>query len=321
MKKLPIKTVFLALFALVILIILADGFYVIREPDQVVITQFGDPIGSPHNTPGLYMKIPFTQKINRFEKRYLEWDGDPSQVPTKDKKFIFVDYYARWEITDPLLFFKRVRNESGAQTRIDDILDGETRSAIANHDLLELVRTSNRTPQSQTDLIEIIEDSLNSIKVGRNIIQRQIQSNANERGKDLGISILDFRFKRIKYVQEVQNRVYDRMISERNRIADKFRSEGQGEASRINGEKQRELKAIQSEAFRKAEEIRGRADADAAAIYTKAYNQSVESRELYKFLKTLESYHQSLSSNTTLILSADSELFELFKSNTTKENK
>ena len=311
MKKLPLKTIIFAVIAFVLLVLLLDGLYVISEPEQVIITQFGNPVGDPDTSSGLYMKLPFIQKINRFEKRYLEWDGDPSQVPTKDKKFIFVDYYARWKIAKPLLFFKRVKNETGAQSRIDDILDGETRSAIANHDLLELVRNSNRNPIIQSDLTEIIEDTLDNIKIGRNAIQIQIQGNANKRGEDLGISILDFRFKRIKYVQEVQNRVYDRMISERNRIADKFRSEGQGEASRINGEKQRELKSIQSDAFRQAEEIRGRADAEAASIYTLAYNQSDESRELYKFLKTLEAYRISLSDNTTLILSTDSELFEL----------
>jgi len=264
-----IGTAILTFFAVIIVM---DGFYVVNETEQAIITQFGNPVGEAITEPGLNFKIPFIQKVNYFEKRYLEWDGDRNQVPTKDKKFIFVDTYARWQITDPLQYFQRLGDERGAQSRLDDILDGETRNAIAANDLVELIRSTNREPISEGIIADIVNDSLETIQTGRDAIQEQIQNLANERAKDLGIAVLDFRFKRINYVEEVRQTVYDRMVSERNRIADKFRSEGQGESSRINGEKERELLRIQSEAFREAETIRGKADAEAAAIYNQAYN-------------------------------------------------
>lgn len=291
------------------LLIALDGFYVVDETEQVIITQFGDPIGEAVTTPGMKFKVPFIQTANYFDKRYLEWDGDRNQVPTKDKKFIFVDSYARWQITDPLQFFKRLRDERGAQSRLDDILDGETRNAIASQDLVEVVRSTNRDPNADATTIEVIEDSLERIAVGRDSIQVQIQKLANERASDLGLAILDFRFKRINYVEEVRQTVYDRMISERNRIADKFRSEGQGEAARINGEKERELKSIQSEAFRKAQEIKGRADAEAANIYANAYDQSNSSRELYSFIRSMEAYQNVFDNQTSIILSTDSDFY------------
>jgi membrane protease subunit HflC len=230
----------------------------------VIITQFGKPVGDPINTPGLKFKIPFIQNANIFEKRFLEWDGDPNQVPTKDKRFIWVDTYARWRITDPLLFFQRLRDERGAQSRLDDILDGETRTAIANHNLVEIVRSTNREFVRDEEIIEEDEAVIfSTIEIGRNQITREILGAASERIQDLGIELLDLRFKRINYVQEVREKVYDRMITERKRIADKYRSEGQGEASKILGEKERELKRITSEAFRKSEEIIGKADAKA----------------------------------------------------------
>jgi len=293
-----------------VLIVILDGIYVVDETKQVVITQFGDPVGEAITEPGLKFKIPFVQKANFFEKRYLEWDGDRNQVPTKDKKFIFVDTYGRWQITDPLQFFKRLGNERGAQSRLDDILDGETRNAIAAHDLVELIRTSNRDPISDGVIADIVNDSLETIEVGREKIQEDIQQLANQRASDLGIAILDFKFKRINYVEEVRRTVYDRMISERNRIADKFRSEGQGEASRINGEKELELNRIQSEAFREAEEIRGKADAEAAAIYNAAYNRNSAARELYSFVKSMETYRQTMDEETSIIISTDSEFYK-----------
>jgi len=293
-----------------VLIVILDGIYVVDETKQVVITQFGDPVGDAITEPGLKFKIPFVQKANFFEKRYLEWDGDRNQVPTKDKKFIFVDTYGRWQITDPLQFFKRLGNERGAQSRLDDILDGETRNAIAAHDLVELIRTSNRDPISDGVIADIVNDSLETIEVGREKIQEDIQQLANQRASDLGIAILDFKFKRINYVEEVRRTVYDRMISERNRIADKFRSEGQGEASRINGEKELELNRIQSEAFREAEEIRGKADAEAAAIYNAAYNRNSAARELYSFVKSMETYRQTMDEETSIIISTDSEFYK-----------
>lgn len=292
------------------LLVAIDGFYTVTETQQVIITQFGDPVGEAVTTPGLKFKVPFIQKANYFDKRYLEWDGDRNQVPTKDKKFIFVDTYARWQITDPLQFFRRLRDERGAQSRLDDILDGETRNAIASHDLVEVVRSTNRNPNTDATAIEIVEDTLENIAVGRDSIQVLIQQLANDRASDLGIAILDFRFKRINYVEEVRQTVYDRMISERNRIADKFRSEGQGEAARINGEKERELKAIQSEAFRQAQEIKGKADAEAANIYANAYNQSNTSRELYSFIRSMEAYQNVFDENTSIILSTDSDFYK-----------
>ncbi len=298
----------------IILLVAVDGFYVVDETEQVIITQFGDPVGEAVDTPGMKFKIPFIQTANYFDKRYLEWDGDRNQVPTKDKKFIFVDTYARWQITDPLQFFKRLRDERGAQSRLDDILDGETRNAIASNDLVEVVRSTNRNPNADATTIELVEDSLEIIAVGRDSIQVQIQKLANQRASDLGIAILDFRFKRINYVEDVRQTVYDRMISERNRIADKFRSEGQGEAARINGEKERELKSIQSEAFREAQEIKGRADAEAANIYANAYDQSSASRELYSFIRSMEAYQNVFDNQTSIILSTDSDFYKYLNS-------
>ena len=294
-------------------IILSNSFYSVDETEQIIITQFGAPQGEAVTEPGLQMKVPFIQKVNRFDKRFLEWDGDQNQVPTKDKKFIFVDAYARWQITDPLQFFRRLRDERGAQSRLDDILDGETRNAVASHDLVELVRTSNREPDLEAEIFEAIEDSLETIEVGRNAIQDIVLELANERTSDLGIEVLDFRFKRINYVEEVRLTVYDRMISERNKIADLFRSEGQGEASRIEGEKERELLEIQSEAFREAREIRGQGDAEAAAIYNNAYNRNTSTRELYDFIKAMEAYDTAFDGNTSIFLSTDSEFFKYLK--------
>ena len=307
------KTIISIVIIVIAIILVAQSTFIVNEKQQVVITQFGKPVGDAITTAGLKFKTPFVQKANYFEKRYMEWDGDPNQIPTKDKKFIFVDSYARWQITDPLQFFKRLTNERGAQSRLDDILDGETRDFIANHNIEEAVRNSNRTPISSGTISELIGDSLMTINVGREKIQKMILETANEQAKDLGIEILDFRFKRINYVEDVREQVYERMKSERYRIADKFRSEGQGEASKINGEKERELKSIQSEAFRKAEEIMGKADAKAASIYASAYDKSAMSRDLYSFMKSMETFRSTLDTSTTVILSTDSELFKYLK--------
>jgi len=308
------KYIGLIVTAVIAGIVLANSFYAIDETEQVIITQFGAPQGEAITEPGLQIKVPFIQKVNRFDKRFLEWDGDQNQVPTKDKKFIFVDSYARWQITDPLQFFRRLRDERGAQSRLDDILDGETRNAVASHDLVELVRTSNREPNLEGEIFEIIEDSLETIQVGRIIIQDIVLELANERAQDLGIEILDFRFKRINYVEDVRQTVYDRMVSERNKIADLFRSEGQGEASRIEGEKERELLEIQSEAFREAREIQGRGDAEAASIYNESFNKDATTRELYKFVKAMEAYETAFDKQTSIFLSTDSEFFKYLKS-------
>ena len=309
------KGIVAAVIGLAVVLTVLDGFYIVHETEQVIITQFGEPVGEAVVQPGLKFKIPFVQEANFFDKRYLEWDGDRNQIPTRDKKFIFVDTYARWQITDPLQFYQRLGNERGAQSRLDDILDGETRNAIASHDLLEIVRTSNREPDTTgAAILEVVEDSLESIKTGRETIQEEIQMKGNDRAQDLGIVILDFRIKRVNYVEEVRQTVYDRMISERNRIADEFRSEGQGEASRINGEKERDLKRIQSEAFREAEIIRGEADARAAAIYNSAYNKSNQARELYSFMRSMEAYTKTMDKESNIILSTDSDFFKYLNS-------
>jgi membrane protease subunit HflC len=291
-------------------IVLGSTFYVIDEPRQAIITQFGKPVGDPIITPGLKVKIPFIQKVHRFDRRFLEWDGDANQLPTRDKRFIWVDTYARWRISDPLLFFQRLRDERGAQTRLDDIIDGETRNAIANHDLVEVIRSTNRVPEVPEGLGLDEATTLEDIAAGRNAIQAQILSTAQERVTDLGIEILDVRFKRINYVEDVRRKVYERMVAERRRIADRFRSEGEGEASRIRGEKERELKLIQSEAYREAQTLIGEADAEATRIFADAYDRSAETRSFYEFLKTMETFQLAIDANTRLILSTDGEFYK-----------
>ncbi len=294
-------------------LLLLNSVYVVKEPEQVIITQFGKPVGDPVLTPGLKFKTPFIQDVHRFEKRFLEWDGDPNQLPTRDKRFIWVNMYARWRITDPLLYFQRLRDERGAQTRLDDILDGEVRNAIASYDLEQVVRTSNRTPERSEHLPED-ETILHDIASGRGDIRREILANSQARTADLGIEILDVEFKRINYVTEVQRKVYERMISERQRIADRFRSEGQGEAFRIRGTKDRELLRIRSEAFRTAQEIKGKADAQATNIYAGSYNKTAQTRDFYEFLKTMEAYKVTLDKESSLVLSTDSEFYGYLKS-------
>lgn len=296
------------------LIILLSSAFVVNEAEQVVITQFGEPVGEPIRDPGIHLKIPFIQEARFFDKRFLEWDGDQNEVPTKDKRFILVDTYGRWRIKDPLKFLERLQNESRAQTRLDDILDGETRNAIASHDLVELIRSTNREFQKSEEL-ELGEESETfiEIKFGREKITRQIVEVAAPKLDSLGIELLDLRFKRINYVESVQRTIYERMITERRRIADKYRSEGQGEASKILGDKERDLKQIQSEAVKQAEQIRGDADAKAAAIYAGAYDLNAQSREFYRFLKTMESYEDVLSKEDFLILTTDNEFFKFLK--------
>jgi membrane protease subunit HflC len=307
------KLILIAGLVLVALVIISSGAFIVDEREQVVITQFGSPVGEAITTPGVYFKIPFVQTTNFFEKRYLEWDGDRASVITQENQSIFVDSYARWQITDPLQFFKRLTNEKGAQSRLDDILDGETKLHIAKNKLIELVRSSNRTPV-QVDTVDAeLRDSLVPIAIGRAQIQYDILASANKQANDLGIQILDFRFKRVNYVQDVQTSVFDRMKSERNNIAEKFKSRGQGEASKINGEKDRDLKTIQSGARRKAEEIKGDADAEAAAIYAAAYNKTGQSKELYAFLKSMETFQKTFDDETSVILSTDSELYKYLK--------
>ncbi len=297
---------------ILVLLLLLNSFYVVKEPEQIIITQFGKPVGDPVLTPGLQFKLPFIQNVHRFEKRFLEWDGDPNQLPTRDKRFIWVNNYARWRITDPLLFFQRLKNEQGAHTRLDDILDGETRNAIAKYDLVEVVRNTNRTPE-HTEGVPEDEVTLDQILRGRDDIRLEILANSQARTIDLGIEILDVEFKRINYVVEVQRKVFERMVAERQRIADRFRSEGEGEAFRIRGEKDRELLRIRSEAYRKAQEIKGTAGAEATKIYASAYDRSLDTRSFYRFLKTLDTYKTTLDKESTLLLSTDSDFYGYLK--------
>lgn len=300
------------ILGILILMAISGTFYVVPEYEQIIITQFGKPVGAPVATPGLKIKLPLVQKVHRFEKRFLEWDGEPNELPTRDKRFIMVNTYARWRITDPLLFFQRLRDERGAQTRLDDILDGETRNAIAKYDVLEVVRSTNREAE-RTEIDPDDESRLEPISTGRDLIRREILANAQQRTANLGIEILDVQFKRLNYIQQVQRSVFERMIAERKRIADRFRSEGEGEASRINGLKERDLLRIQSEAYRTAEEIRGRADAQATSIYAAAFDRSAQAREFYAFLKTMESYEHTLDKDTRLVLTTDSDFYRFIK--------
>ncbi len=294
---------------LLVLVLLGSSLYTVSEVDQAIITRFGQPVGDPVTEPGLHIKVPFIDTANMFEKRFLEWDGFPNQVPTRDRRFIFVDTYARWRITDPLLFFQRVRNELGAQARLDDILDGETRNAVARHDLIEIVRTSNREPVIQVEDEEEPE-VLEPITTGREQITQEILSAASEAVGEYGIELLDLKFKRINYVPEVQQDVFARMIAERNRVAEEFRSEGQGESARIQGERERDLARIQSEAFRAAEELRGTADAEATAIYAAAYGRD---SSFYAFTKSLETYEKTMDPTTVSILGTDSEFLRFLE--------
>ena len=301
----------LLILLLVGLFVLVNAAYRITEVNQAIITQFGEPVGSPVTEPGLHFKIPFIQTANMFEKRFLEWDGFPNQVPTRDRRFIWVDTYARWRITDPLLFFQRLRDERGAQSRLDDILDGETRNAVARHDLIEIVRTSNRVPVDTTIVGEESEgEELEPITTGRDQITREILEAATASVAELGIELLDLRFKRINYIADVQQDVFARMIAERQRIAEEFRSEGQGESARIQGERERDLAQIQSEAYRAAEELRGTADAEATMIYAEAYGQDAA---FYAFTKSMETYERTMGPSTVFILGTDSEFLRFLE--------
>ena len=268
-----------------LLVLIANSFYVVRETEQIIITQFGKPVGDPVTNAGLKMKIPFIQNVNPIEKRILEWDGSPSNMPTKDKLYIAVDLFARWRIVDPLQYFLRLRDERSAQSRLDDILGSETRNAVAKHELIEIIRTTkDRTPLRDASLSDADLATLGRlvpIQKGRALVETEIYNAATPKVKVFGIELLDIRFKRINYNESVRPKIYDRMISERRQIAERFRSEGNGEAARINGFRERELNKIQSEAYREVEEIRGEADAKATEIYAQAYNQSEQACLLY----------------------------------------
>jgi membrane protease subunit HflC len=298
--------------------VLISSVYTVSEVEQMIITQFGKPVGEPVTTAGLKVKIPFIQQVNPIEKRVLEWDGNPSDMPTKDKLYISVDLFARWRITDPLQYFLRIRDERSAQSRLDDILGSETRNAVAKHELIEIIRTTkDRVPLRDTLLTDAERDlnmgALVPIQKGRKLVEQEIFASAAEKVEVFGIELLDIRFKRINYNESVRPKIYDRMISERRQIAERFLSEGNGEAARIRGNRVRDLNKIQSEAYRQVEEIRGLADAKATEIYASAYNKNAEAVAFYEFTRTMEAYKFIIAENTTLVLSTDSELFKFLK--------
>ena len=298
--------------------IMVNAVYTVNEVQQMIITQFGKPVGEPITDAGLKVKIPFIQVVNPIDKRILEWDGSPSDMPTKDKLYISVDLYARWRIVDPLQYFLRLRDERSAQSRLDDILGSETRNAVAKHELIEIIRTTKDREPLRDALLsgtqqQLKMGSLVPIHKGRKLVEAEIFNAAAEKVEVFGIELLDIRFKRINYNQSVRPKIYDRMVSERRQIAERFLSEGNGEAARINGNRMRDLNKIQSEAYREVEEIRGVADAKATEIYARAYNQSAESVEFYEFTRTMQSYKDIIANDTTLVLSTDSDLFKFLK--------
>ena len=297
--------------------VLLGSMYTVSEVEQAIITQFGKPVGAPVTTAGLKFKVPFIQDVNLIDKRVLEWDGNPSDMPTKDKLYISVDLFARWRIIDPLQYFLRLRDERSAQSRLDDVLGSETRNAVAKHELIEIIRTTkDRVPLRDTlasDAGRVDVGSLVPIQKGRKLVEQEIFAEATEKVRVFGIELLDIRFKRINYNESVRPKIYDRMISERRQIAERFLSEGNGEAARIRGNRVRDLNKIQSEAYRRVEEIRGVADAKATEIYARAYNQSPEAVAFYEFTRTMQSYKSIIAENTTLVLSTNSDLFKFLK--------
>jgi len=298
--------------AVLVIVTLSSALYTVSETEQVVITQFGEPIGQAITQPGLHVKMPFAQEANVFDKRWLEWNGNPNQVPTRDKKYIWVETYARWRIANPLLFFQRLRDERGAQSRLDDIIDGETRNVIANNNLIEIVRISNRAFDKGEEAEDVMEaEAMRQVELGRDKLTRMILARSEKVVPDYGIELVDVQVQRVNYIDSVQAKVFERMISERKRIADRHRSEGQGKSAEIRGKKERELKVIESEAYRKTQEIMGRGDAEATAIYADAYNRN---RELYRFVKTMETYRGTVDKDSWLVLSTNADLYRYLQS-------
>ncbi len=297
--------------ALAALFVLNAAVYTVSETEQVILVQFGRPVGGLVKEPGLHVKVPFMQVVHRFDKRWLEYDGDATEIPTRDKKYVWVDTYARWRIADPLRFYQAVRDERGAQSRLDDIVDGETRNAVASFDLIEVVRSSNRAFLTTEELEGIgAAEAMAKITTGRSKIAQIILDKAAKITPEFGIELVDVRFKRISYVETVQQKVFERMISERKRIAERSRSEGQGRAAEIRGQKERDVLAASSSGYRSAQELKGTADGKATAIYARAYNKDAE---FYQFWKTMETLNSSLDDKTWLILTTDSEMLKYLK--------
>ena len=305
------RNVYLILIALLLIFLAPAAMYTLDQTEQAIITQFGEPIGGAVTEAGLHLKMPFIHTVRRFDKRWLAWDGNANEITTKDKKFIWVDTYARWRIADPLKFLQELQNETRARSRLADIIDGETRNAVARFDLIEIVRSTNRDFETTEILEELMnEEAQVGIESGRDVIRSVILEKTAAVMPGFGIELVDVRFKRIDYVEDVRADVYERMISERNRIAERSRSEGQGRAAEIRGQRERDLLSISSEAFKVAEETRGKADAEATGIYARAYGKDPD---FYQFMKTLETYRSSLDEDVTVLLSSNSEFLKFLK--------
>jgi len=303
------KWIPIAVVVIIGIIVLSSALYVVDETQQVVITEFGQPVGKPITRAGLYIKKPFIQKVNYFDKRLLVWDGVPTQIPTRDKKYIWVDATARWRIVDPLKFLQSVGSERGAQARLDDIIDSATRDKITSYPLAEIVRNSNREFVT-TEVFIQKEEEITNIKKGREAISREILKEAAKLVPQYGIELIDVRIKRLNYVEDVRKKVYTRMISERKRVAEQYRSEGMGKKAEIEGMREKELQKITSEAYKKAEIIKGQADAKATKIYADAFSKDPE---FYSFLRTLESYQDTLNEKSIIILTTNSDFYKYIK--------
>ena len=304
-------------------ILFASSAYTIDQTEQVFITEFGKPVGDPvnadpdKNEAGLHFKKPFIQKVNRIEKRILAWDGPATDMTTRDQLYISVDTFARWRITDPKTYFEKLRNERSARSRLNSFIGSATREVIAKHDLIEVIRSDKERSPTRDETIAEADSSLGKlapIRFGREELTEQILKAAQPELRDLGIELIDVRFKRINYKTNVIESIYTRMASERLQIAERFRSEGAGEAAKILGRKERDLMEIESGAYRLEREIRGKADAEATEIYAKAYSSSPSASDFYQFIKTLETYEATLGKDTTTIFTTDTGLFRLFKS-------
>ncbi len=323
------KRILQIILLVIAIFLVADAFFTLDEREQAIITQFGHPVGGAIVNAGLHVKIPFIQKVHFFEKRILEWDGDPNRVPTADKKYIWIDIFARWRISDPLTFFQSVNTENVAHSRLDGIIDGKTRDIVAQNTLIEIVRASDRQMEFAVDDVptfeemmkeqdqrdgktasEVEDQSFNTSKGKRQLIAEEILKKAVKDAELLGIELVDVRIKRVNYEEQVRQKVYDRMISERQKISAWYRSTGEGEKARILGEMKKELDRIESEAYRSAQEIQGRADAEATRLYAEAYEKNPD---FFEFIKTLESYKETMNKKGTLILSTDSDYLQELK--------
>lgn len=316
------KSLFAIIIAIVAFVLLSNCIYVVDQTEQVFITQFGKPVGEPINSDpakneaGLHFKVPFIQTVNRIEKRTLQWDGPGIEMQTRDKLYVTVDTFARWRVVDPLQYYKSLRNERSALSRLNDAIGSDTQKVVAKHDLIELIRSDKEREPERDEALIAADASLGKlapIRHGRNVLAHQILELAKPKALEWGIELIDVRFKRIHYKQVVVEKIYSRMTSERLQIAERFRSEGAGEAAKILGRKERDLLEIESDAYRQEQEIMGKADAEATAIYSAAYNASPTAADFYQFTRTLETYRKTLSKDTTAILTSDSELFRLFK--------